>query len=59
MDRDNNYDRLIKSYDVIVNNKGEINESPKKYIEQSYEKEVIDDMDNSCRSRFIRLRFRK
>ena len=43
MDRDNNYDRLIKSYDVIVNNKGEINESPKKYIEQSYEKEVIDE----------------
>lgn len=43
MDRDNNYDRLIKAYDVIVNNKGEINKSPKQYIEKSYEEEVIDE----------------
>lgn len=43
MDRDNNYDRLIKAYDVIVNNKGEVNDSPKQYIEKSYKEEIIDE----------------
>lgn len=43
MDRDNNYDRLIKAYDVIVNNKGEIENSPKEYIENSYKNEITDE----------------
>lgn len=43
MDRDNNYDRLIKAYDVIVNNKGEIQNSPREYIENSYKNEIIDE----------------
>ena len=43
MDRDNNYDRLIKAYDVIVNNKGEIQTSPKEYIETSYEDGITDE----------------
>ena len=43
MDRDNNYDRLLKAYDVIVNNKGEVQSSPKEYIENSYNNEVTDE----------------
>lgn len=43
MDRDNNYDRLIKAYDVIVNDKGNIENSPKEYIENSYKNEIIDE----------------
>lgn len=43
MDRDNNYDRLIKAYDVIVNNKGEIEKSPREYIENSYKNEITDE----------------
>lgn len=43
MDRDNNYDRLIKAYDIIVNNKGRIETSPKEYIENSYQNEIIDE----------------
>ncbi len=43
MDRDNNYDRLIKAYDVIVNNKGDIENSPREYIENSYKNEIIDE----------------
>ena len=43
MDRDNNYDRLIKAYDVIVNNKGEVETSPKEYIENSYKEEITDE----------------
>ena len=41
MDRDNNYDRLIKAYDVIVNNKGDIENSPREYIENK--NEIIDE----------------
>lgn len=43
MDRDNNFDRLIKAYDVIVNNKGQIEPSPKEYIEKSYKEEITDE----------------
>lgn len=43
MDRDNNYDRLKKAYDVIVNNQGEKQNSIKEYIEESYKKDIIDE----------------
>lgn len=43
MDRDNNYDRLIKAYDVIVNGKGEVHSSIKEYIEESYQKDITDE----------------
>lgn len=43
MDRDNNYDRLIKAYDVIVNGKGEVQTSVKNYIEENYQKEITDE----------------
>ena len=43
MDRDNNYDRLKKSYDVIVNNIGEVHPSTKEYVEESYTKDVTDE----------------
>ena len=43
MDRDNNYDRLKKGYDAIVNGMGETTLSIKEYIEDSYSKEIIDE----------------
>ena len=43
MDRDNNYDRLQKGYDAIVNSIGEYPNSPKEYIEESYQKGVYDE----------------
>ncbi len=43
MDRDNNYDRLKKAYDVIVNNKGEVLPSTKEYVEDSYKKDITDE----------------
>lgn len=43
MDRDNNYDRLKKAYDVIVNNLGPKQESIKDYIEQSYKNKITDE----------------
>lgn len=43
MDRDNNYDRLKKAYDVIVNNLGEKESSIKEYIEKSYANDIIDE----------------
>ena len=43
MDRDNNYDRLKKGYDAIVNGIGETSLSVKEYIEDSYSKEIIDE----------------
>ncbi len=43
MDRDNNYDRLKKAYDVIVNNIGEVQNSIPKYIEESYKKDITDE----------------
>ncbi len=43
MDRDNNYDRLMKAYDVIVNNQGEVHPSIKEYIEKSYSEDITDE----------------
>lgn len=43
MDRDNNYDRLKKGYDVIVNNIGPKSNSIQKFIEESYKKEITDE----------------
>ncbi|MBQ2910316.1 MAG: 2,3-bisphosphoglycerate-independent phosphoglycerate mutase [Bacilli bacterium] len=43
MDRDNNYDRLKKAYDAIVNGMEETTLSIKEYIEDSYSKEIIDE----------------
>lgn len=43
MDRDNNYDRLKKGYDAIVNGVGETTLTIKEYIEESYSKEEYDE----------------
>lgn len=43
MDRDNNYDRLKKAYDAIVNGVGETTLTIKEYIEDSYSKEEYDE----------------
>ena len=43
MDRDNNYDRLIKAYDVIVNDIGEKKDSIKDFIEDSYKNGITDE----------------
>lgn len=43
MDRDNNYDRLIKAYNAIVNNIGLKESSIKDYIENSYRKNITDE----------------
>lgn len=43
MDRDNNYDRLKKAYDVIVNDFGKVETSPKEYIEKSYNEGITDE----------------
>lgn len=42
MDRDGNYDRLIKSYDVITKKQNEIKDY-KEYIKKSYEEGVYDE----------------
>lgn len=43
MDRDNNYDRLKKGYDVIVNGIGPKSSSIKDFIEESYAKDITDE----------------
>ena len=43
MDRDNNYDRLKKGYDAIVNGIGENALSIKEYIDRSYKNGIIDE----------------
>ena len=43
MDRDNNWDRIRKTYDVIVNGLGKTYNDPIKYMEESYKKEVTDE----------------
>ncbi len=43
MDRDNNYDRLIKAYDVIVNEKGPKKDNIKEFIEESYKEGITDE----------------
>lgn len=43
MDRDNNFDRLKKGYDAIVNGGKEHTESIKEYIENSYKDGITDE----------------
>ncbi len=43
MDRNNNYDRLKKGYDAIVNGIGEKSSSIEKYINDSYNKGITDE----------------
>ncbi len=43
MDRDNNWDRIRKSYDVIVNGLGHVEEDPVKYMKKSYDNGVTDE----------------
>lgn len=43
MDRDNNWDRIRKSYDVIVNGLGKIKPDVIEYIEESYKEEITDE----------------
>ena len=43
MDRDNNWDRIRKSYDVIANGLGKIYEDPIKYMNESYKNNITDE----------------
>ena len=43
MDRDNNFDRLQKGYDAIVNSVGEYPNNPKEFVEESYKNGVYDE----------------
>lgn len=43
MDRDNNYDRIRKCYDVIVNGLGKRESDPIKYMEKSYSEGITDE----------------
>ena len=43
MDRDNNYDRLKKAYDTIINSVGIYCDSIREYIEKSYEQGIYDE----------------
>ena len=43
MDRDNNYDRLKKAYDVIVYGKGPSSNNIKEFIEKSYDNGITDE----------------
>ena len=43
MDRDNNWNRIRKSYDVIVNGLGRKINDPIKYMEDSYKKDITDE----------------
>ena len=43
MDRDNNWDRVQKAYDVIVKAQNKLSTSVTKYIESQYENEIFDE----------------
>ena len=43
MDRDNNYDRLKKALDAMIDNVGPYRDSIKEYIEESYSKGITDE----------------
>ncbi len=43
MDRDNNYDRIKESYDVIVNGHGKTITDPISYMEESYKNDITDE----------------
>ena len=43
MDRNNNWDRIKKAYDAMVNGIGNKTEDPQKYMRESYKKEIFDE----------------
>lgn len=43
MDRDNNYDRLKKTYDAMVFGRGNVHNNIKTFIDESYDKGVTDE----------------
>lgn len=43
MDRNNNWDRIEKAYDLMVNGEGEKIENPVEYLKESYKKEIFDE----------------
>ena len=43
MDRDNNWDRVVKAYAMLTQSKGEQISDPIKYLEESYKKEKFDE----------------
>ena len=43
MDRDNNWDRIKKSYDAMVLGRGEYSSSPEKAIKDSFKKKIFDE----------------
>ena len=43
MDRDNNFDRIKKSYDVILNGLGKVYPNPLEYIEKCYNEGITDE----------------
>jgi len=43
MDRDNNWDRIRKSYDVLVNGLGKVNSNIIEYMENSYKENITDE----------------
>lgn len=43
MDRDNNYDRLKKGYDAIVNGIGPFSDNVKQFIQESYDNNITDE----------------
>ncbi|MFC1645454.1 2,3-bisphosphoglycerate-independent phosphoglycerate mutase [Patescibacteria group bacterium] len=43
MDRNNNWDRIKKSYDALTLGEGEEIEDPIKYLEKSYEEDITDE----------------
>ena len=43
MDRDNNWDRIRKCYDVVVNGLGKTYKDPIEYMKESYDKDITDE----------------
>ncbi|MDD4831302.1 MAG: 2,3-bisphosphoglycerate-independent phosphoglycerate mutase [Bacilli bacterium] len=46
MDRDNNFDRVKKYYDAVINNVGEHYNSSKELIDNNYNKKIFDEFIN-------------
>ncbi len=43
MDRNNNWDRVQKAYEIMVHAKGDTTEDPVEYLKESYKKEIFDE----------------
>lgn len=43
MDRDKNFNRTAKCYDILASGKGRITKDPLSYIEESYKKDITDE----------------